>query len=40
MRVFLIACLTAAAIGLVAALALNTIQTPAEKSFSTEAVRL
>ena len=40
MRSFLTACIAALVIALVAALALNFIQKPAEVAYSTEAVRI
>jgi hypothetical protein len=40
MRVFIAACIAAAVIAVIAALALNTIQKPADVAFSTSAVRI
>jgi len=40
MRVFVTACIAAAVIAIVAALALNSIQEPASVAFSTSAVRI
>jgi hypothetical protein len=40
MRVFFTACIAAAVIAVIAALALNTIQKPASVAFSTSAVRI
>jgi hypothetical protein len=40
MRIFITACIAAAVIAVVGALALNTIQKPADVAFATEAVRI
>jgi hypothetical protein len=40
MRVFITACLAAAVIAVVAALALNAIQQPVESAFATSSVRI
>jgi hypothetical protein len=40
MRVFITACIAAAVIAVVAALALNEIQKPVDVAFATEAVRI
>ena len=40
MRVFITACLAAAAIAAVAAVALNTLQKPVESAFASSAVRI
>ena len=40
MRVFITACIAAAVIAVVAALALNTLQKPVESAFATSAVRI
>ena len=40
MRVFITACIAAAAIAVVAALALDTIQKPVESAFATSSVRI
>ena len=40
MRVFITACIAAAVIAVVAAMALNTIQKPAESAFATSSVRI
>jgi hypothetical protein len=40
MRVFITACIAAAVIAVLAAMALNTIQEPASVAFSTSAVRI
>ncbi len=40
MRVFITACIAAAVIAVIAALALNTIQKPVESAFATSAVRI
>jgi hypothetical protein len=40
MRVFITACIAAAVIAVVAAMALNMIQEPAETAFATSAVRI
>jgi hypothetical protein len=40
MRVFITACIAAAVIAVIAALALETIQKPADVAFSTSAVRI
>ena len=40
MRAFITACITAAVIAVVAALALNTLQTPVESAFATSSVRI
>ena len=40
MRMFITACIAAIVIAIVGGLALNSIQQPADKAFSTEAVRL
>jgi len=40
MRVFITACITAAVIAVVAAMALSTLQKPVESAFATSAVRI
>jgi hypothetical protein len=40
MKTFLIACVTAVVIAVVGGLVLNSVQEPADKAFSTTAVRL
>jgi hypothetical protein len=40
MRVFITACIAAAAIAVIGALALNAIQKPVDVAFSTSAVRI
>lgn len=40
MRVFITACIAAAVIAVVAAVALNTIQKPVEAAFATSSVRI
>ncbi len=40
MPIFIVACIAAIVIAVIAAMALNAIQQPAETAFSTEAVRL
>jgi hypothetical protein len=40
MRVFITSCVAAAVIAVVAAMALNTIQKPADQAFATSSVRI
>jgi len=40
MRAFIVACITAAVIAVVAALALNAMQEPVESAFATSSVRI
>jgi len=40
MKVFLVACISAVIIAIIAAFVLNSIQEPADKAFTTSAVRL
>ena len=40
MPAFIVACITAAVIAVVAAMALNTLQKPVESAFATSAVRI
>ena len=40
MKVFVVACISAVIIAIIAAFVLNSIQEPADKAFTTSAVRL